>query len=489
MTKPERRIMTNDRNRKTTWIPKVSIGAIAVIGMLSLLLWLQAGSSREISIRVEIPENALTEFPVGLDGFPVDPNASLSGQFMAGEGKAAVDIVGSWPWFRGVKFDGVNTESLSLAREFGPEGPEVRWQVKMGEGYASAAILNGQVYVLDYDFQEKADTLRCLSLADGKEIWRFSYPVRISPDHGVSRTIPAVTEEYIVTIGPKCHVLCLDLKTLESEEKKYWMKDLVREYQTVIPDWFAGQCPLIENGKVILAPGGKALMIAVDCATGEVLWETPNPRKWKMTHSSITPMEFKGTRMYVYWASGGVAGVSAEDGKLLWETDQWNTRTDSAPSPVLIGEGRLFLSGFYNAGAIIIQLEKENGVFQPRIVTRLKQREFGSRQQTPIFYQDYIYGVRPDKRLVCLDRDGNIVWESGADKFGWGPYLIADGLIYVMDDDGVLTIVEATSREYRNLCQYKVLSGKESWGPMALVSGRLLVRDMETLACLDISAK
>lgn len=471
-----------------SWLPTVLIGVTAVVGMLSLLVWLQAGSSREITRRVEIPENALTAFPGGDDAQPVDPNMSLSGQFTAGEGKAATDIEGSWPWFRGENFDGINTETVSLARQFGPEGPEALWQVKMGEGYAAAAVLNGQVYVLDYDFQEKADTLRCLSLADGKEIWRFSYPMRISPDHGVSRTIPAVTEKYIVTLGPKCHVLCLDLGTLASEEKKYWMKDLVREYQTVIPDWFAGQCPIIENDRVILAPGGKALMIAVDCATGEVLWETPNPRKWQMTHSSITPMEFQGRRMYVYWASGGVVGVSAEDGELLWETDQWNTRTDSAPSPVLIGAGRIFLSGFYNAGAIILQLEEENGVIQPRIVKRLKQREFGSRQQTPIFYQGYIYGVRPDKRLVCLDTDGNILWYSGADKFGWGPYLIADGLIYVMDDDGVLTIVEATNKQYRNLYQVKVLSGKESWGPMALVNGRLIVRDMETLACLDITA-
>ena len=480
--------MTNDRMTKT-WLPTVLMGTAAVIGMLSVVVWLQAGSSREITRRVEIPDNALAAFPAGSDALPVDPNVSLSGQYTAGEGKPATDIVGSWPRFRGVNFDNVNTETISLARQFGPEGPAVRWQVKMGEGYAAAAVWNGQVYVLDYDFQEKADTLRCLSLADGKEIWRFSYPMRISPDHGVSRTIPAVTENYVVTIGPKCHVLCLDLRTLEAEKKKYWMIDLVRQYQAVIPDWFAGQCPLIEDDKAIIAPGGKALMIAVDCATGDVLWETPNPRKWQMTHSSITPMEFKGTRIYVYWASGGVVGVSAEDGKLLWETDQWHTRTDSAPSPVIIGEGRIFLSGFYNAGAIIIQLEQENGIIQPRIMKRLKQREFGSRQQTPIFYQDYIYGVRPDKRLVCLDVDGNILWDSGADKFGWGPYLIADGLIYVMDDDGVLTIVEATSRQYRNLDQVKVLSGKESWGPMALVSGRLIVRDMETLACLDISAK
>jgi outer membrane protein assembly factor BamB len=474
---------------KDLWLPKIIVGILFSAGVLSLLFWLRTGTSFEITPRVEIPENSAVVGFDDADAVQSEPISESLFQFLAGEGAPATDINGSWPWFRGENYDTVNTETVSLARQFDAQGPPELWRAAMGEGYAAAAIRNGQVYILDYDFQQKADALRCLSLADGKEIWRFSYPVKISPDHGVSRTIPAVTEKYIVTLGPKCHVLCLDLETLSSEDKKYWMIDLVREYKTVIPDWFAGQCPVIDDGKAILAPGGKALMIAVDCATGEVVWETPNPRKWQMTHSSILPLEFQGMRMYVYWASGGVVGVSAEDGKLLWENDQWHTKTDSSPSPILIGEGRIFLSGFYNAGAIILQLEEANGEIRPRIVKKLKQKEFGSRQQTPIFYQNHIYGVRPDKRLVCLDPDGNILWDSGADKFGWGAYLIADGLIYVMDDDGVMTIVEATNQKYHTLGQYKVLSGKESWGPLALVSGRLLVRDMGTLACLDVSAK
>ncbi len=107
--------MTNDRITKT-WLPKISIGVIAVIGMLSLLVWLQAGTPREITRRVEIPANALTAFPVGSDGWLMDPNVSLSGQFTAGEGKAAADIGGSWARFRGVNFDGVNTETVSLVR-------------------------------------------------------------------------------------------------------------------------------------------------------------------------------------------------------------------------------------------------------------------------------------------------------------------------------------------------------------------------------------
>jgi outer membrane protein assembly factor BamB len=91
-----------------------------------------------------------------------------------------------------------------------------------------------------------------------------------------------------------------------------WGIDLVKQYNTEVPLWFTGQCPLIDNNKAILAPGGKALLIAVDMATGKVLWETPNPANLKMSHSSVMPWTFNGKKMYVYSAVGGIVGVSAE---------------------------------------------------------------------------------------------------------------------------------------------------------------------------------
>ena len=51
--------------------------------------------------------------------------------------------------------------------------------------------------------------------------------------------------------------------------------------------------------------------------------KSPNTRGWKMTHSSIMPMEFAGRRMFVYCADKGVAGVAANDGAILWDTTEW----------------------------------------------------------------------------------------------------------------------------------------------------------------------
>ncbi len=393
---------------------------------------------------------------------------------------------GNWPGFRGANIDGVLESNTALARQWPDNGPPKLWKVSLGEGYAGPAVYDYRVYLIDYDMEKKADAIRCFSLDDGKEIWRYFYPVTIKRNHGMSRTVPAVNGKYVVTIGPKCHVTCLDAETGEFK----WMIDLVREYGTKEPLWYAGQCPLIVDNQAIIAPAGKeVLMMAVDCETGEVEWQTPNTQQWEMTHCSILPMRFADEDFYVYPGSRGVAGVSATDGTVLWQTDAWYLRTN-VPTPVEAGDGRIFLCAGYNKGSMMLQLRETDGVIIPDVQFELAPDVFGSDQQTPIYYKGHIYGVRPDKQLVCMDMTGEILWASGAQhKYGLGPYIIANGMIYIIDDDGLLSLIEAVPEEFRLLDQAKVLEGHECWGPPVLVAGRLLVRDLTTLICLDVSAK
>ena len=48
---------------------------------------------------------------------------------------------------------------------------------------------------------------------------------------------------------------------------------------------------------------------------------------------------------------------------------------------------------------------------------------------------------------------------------------------------------EATAAGFMKLSEAKVLDGIESWGPMAIASGRLVVRDLKKMTCLDITEK
>lgn len=441
------------------------------------------------------PDERLRE-PVG----PVAPSTTASakapkaidirGQFARGPGQLGTDL-GAWPAFRGPNRDAVSPEQVRLARSWPGGKPPELWRVELGEGYAGPAVQDGCVYVLDYDAKAKSDALRCLSLADGREIWRRWYHVNVPRQHGMSRTVPAVAGPHVVSLGPLGQVLCADSRSGDFR----WGIDLAAQYGTKVPPWYAGQCPLIDNGRAIIAPAGRALMIAVDAATGRVLWETPNPRSWQMTHGSIAVMEFAGRRMYVYCGSGGVAGVWADDGRILWDYPDWSVPMANVPMPVPMGDGRIFLTGGYKAGSLILQLEAQGDRVMPRAAARLKQEVFGSEQQTPIFFGGHLYGVLSKdagalkEQMVCLDRDGRMLWASGPrHRFGpyGGPYIVADGLILVVDDNGALTLLEATPRAFRPLAQAKVLPGHESWAPMALVGGRLLVRDLTTMVCLDL---
>ncbi|MFW6164133.1 MAG: polyvinylalcohol dehydrogenase, partial [Planctomycetota bacterium] len=100
-----------------------------------------------------------------------------------------------------------------------------------------------------------------------------------------------------------------------------------------------------------------------------------------------------------------------------------------------------------------------------------------------------LYAVRSDGRLACADLEGKPLWDSGPDRFGLGPYLIANGLIFAMDDDAHMTLAEATPEGYRKLADATILDGHDAWGPMALVAGRLIVRDMTRMVCLDVREK
>lgn len=467
----------------TNWLRYLP-AALGGAGVALLVVWLVRQPGAPLTPRVPG-----TDRPAGTGAAAAGGNPVLLGQLHPGEGRPATELPGVWPGFRGPdRNHGLAPVTVPLARAWEGGAPRELWSVELGEGYAGPAVWNGRVYLLDYHQQTKEDTLRCLSLADGREIWRFAYPMPLKRNHGLSRTVPAVTDRYVVTLGPKCHVACLHPET----GQLYWGLDLVRDFGATVPPWYAGQCPLIDGDRVILAPGGpEALLLAVDLASGRVLWRTPNPQGWKMTHASIAVGEIAGRRQYVYPASHGVVGVDAADGRLLWETPDWKISIATIPTPVLLEGDRVFLAGGYDAGALMLQVVQEEGRFVPKPLYRLKADTFGATQHTPVYHQGRLYGVRPDGRFTCLDpADGRVAWTSEPGlNFGLGAFLIADGLAYVLTDGGRLVLMEASPTQYTPLARAQILKGREAWGPMALVGGRLLARDLTRLVCLDVAAR
>ena len=393
---------------------------------------------------------------------------------------------GDWPQFRGADRTNISAEK-GLYRSWPAGGPKVLWKTSVCEGYAGAAIKDGRVYVNDYNAEKKEHLIRCLSLDTGKDIWQWSYPVEVRPNHGITRTVPSVGEKLVFSLDPKLRFHALDAKT----GKLVWQKNLVQDYKATIPGWYAGQNPLLDGNRVVIATGGDALLVAFDQATGKEVWRTPNPGKELMSHSSVMPAVIGGVKQYLYVTLKTLMGVDAADGKMLWSVP-FTGRVVVVPSPVSIGDGRVFVTGPYEAGSAMYQVEKEASGFTVKKLYSLKSAEFNSEAQTPILYQNHLFAVgKKDRgRFTCLALDGKKVWESPVESsktFDLGAFLLADGMFFTLDGKtGVLRLIEASTKQYKELASAQILNGEDVWGPIALSNGKLIIRDMSQMICLQV---
>jgi outer membrane protein assembly factor BamB len=483
------------------FIKNRNLAVVAVsIAFAGLLLWWIAGDHLTA---------ALSERIQGSDNRPkmVDrPDSVIIGQFFDSLGKFDELVPGEWPRFRGTNFDNISTDTTPLVESWDSAGPPIVWKVSLGEGYSGPSVKNGRVYLLDYNERRKADMLRCFSLKSGTELWRRWYYVDLKRNHGYSRTVPAVTDKYLVTIGPRSHVMCLDPIT----GKLFWTIDMEKEYGIhgkekgrITPDFYTGQCPLIDNNIAVLAPGGKALMIGVDCASGKILWKTPNSDSLRMSHGSIMPMVIQGKKMYVYNAIGGVCGVSAEGadiGKLLWKTLEWSPGTTAA-SPLQLSNEEIAVFGSYGAGGARIKINYNGVSFSAQLVEKHKTSYgLSSDQQTPVITGGFIRTLMPEnagalkKQLVCYSGSDLLkpLWTSGKDlRFGrgLGPYIVSDNKLFLLDDDANLFLYKLEGPNASLISKCRIIEGIEAWGPMAIAGKFLIMRDSRNLICLDIGKK
>lgn len=403
---------------------------------------------------------------------------------------ASTAVLGSdWPQFRGANRDNISSEK-GLLRSWPAGGPEVLWKVSVAEGYAGAAIKGDRLYINDYDTEKKAHWVRCLSMADGKDLWGWSYPVTIRPNHGITRTVPAVGDTLVFSLDPKARLHALDAATGEL----VWQKNLIAEYKATIPGWYVGQNPLLDGDRLIIATGGDALLVAFDQNTGKEIWRTPNAHSDPMSHASVMPATIGGVKQYVYLTMNAVLGVDAADGRLLW-TSPFAAKIAAPVSPLPIGDGRVFVTSSYDAGSAMFQVEKGPSGFSVKKLYELTSMEFNSEVHTPVLFQNHLFAVgsKSRGRFTCLTLDGQVVWQSplgstaDARTFELGGYLLADGMFFILDGrSGVLRLVEANTKAYRELASAQLLQGGDVWGPPALSNGRLVVRDMAQMLCLRV---
>lgn len=404
---------------------------------------------------------------------------------------------GEWPAWRGPDRTGVSPES-GLLSQWPAGGPKLVWRsTDVGAGYSTPAAAGGRLYLLGADGNKEA--LLALDARDGRVLWRTPFGETQGGYPG-PRSTPTVDAGLIHVISSDGTLLCADAKT----GAKKWSKHFESDFNGQCGNWAYAESPLVDGDKVVCTPGGPdATMVALDKRTGKTLWTCsvrkehsaaakPDPRGKKRrdyataAYSSVVASGIGGVRQYIQFLDGGVIGVSASDGKLLWTYDAPASPTANCTTPIVRGD-IVFAASAYKTGGGAARIVKTSAGFEAREIWFLD--EFQNHHGGIVLIGDHLYGTGVSE-MLCVDfKTGRIAWRDPS--VGKGSTVAAGGRLYVRSETGPIALVDASPAKYveRGRFDQPDRRKEKSWPHPMIAGGRMYIRDQDLLLCYDISGR
>lgn len=378
---------------------------------------------------------------------------------------------GDWPRFLGPSANNVSPEK-GINKDWTNRPPKPLWKVDLSDnGYAGPAVAGGKVFIIDH--AGSRDVVRALDLKTGADVWTFAYEDTASANYGYARSTPAISAGKVYTISRLGLVHCLDAAT----GKLVWSRDVAKDFGTKRPGWDLAGSPVLDGNRLVLAPGGQnAAIVVLNKDTGQTVLQGGGD----VVTGYATPViaTINGVKQYVIFTAKSVRGVSATDGQVLWSVP-WETSYDvNAPTPIVIGNS-VFVTSGYGKGCALIDVKADGASI------RWQSRDLVSRFNTPVYWQNKIYGIGEPGNMVCLDpMTGQLHWKQSG--FEWGGLVLVDGVLIALDGrTGACVMVRAVPESYQEMGRFTPLGG-QSWTAPVIAQGRLIVRNTKAIACFDL---
>jgi len=381
-----------------------------------------------------------------------------------------------WTDFRGPNRDGVYEEQPILTN-WPARGPRLLWQQPIGGGYASFVVAEGRAFTIEQRHEEEAVT--AYDVQTGLELWACTYPAMFTEWMGGDgpRATPVYRRGLVYSLGALGQLRCLGAAT----GKVLWEKNVLADTGSANLTYGMAASPLVIGEKLVVLAGhetkGKSV-VAYHRLTADRIWSALDDQQAYTTPALVT---LAGRAQLLVVSSRRAMGLSADDGKLLWEYP-WRVQHGNAIAmPVQVATNRLFLSAGYGAGCVLVEVNGTNDVFTVREVWR--NQNLRNKFNSSVFWQGCLYGL-DEGVLTCLDtRTGERRWRDG--RYNYGQLLLASGHLIILSGDGELALVRASPERRVEIARVQALRGK-TWNVPALSQGRLLVRNAADMACFDL---
>jgi len=358
----------------------------------------------------------------------------------------------NWPQFRGPGANG-HSDARDLPRTW-DETHNVAWKSRIhGRGWSSPVIWESQVWLTTATEDGRQLYAVCVDRDTGEilhdiRVFEVDNPEPIAPVNSYASPTSAVEEGRVYVHYGTYGTACLDTET----GRIIWARrDLNCDHHEG-----PGSSLMLFDKLLIFHVDGRDVqyVVALDKTTGRTVWKTDRSIDYTQYNENFskafcTPIviDWQGRKELVSPGAKAVMAYDPHSGKELWKVlyNGWSV----TPRP-LFGHGLLFVvTDFVRPELWAIRPGGNGDVSETNVVWRL--RKSIPKAPSLLLIGDLLFFVNDDGVAQCVEaKTGRVVWTERIGGKHWASPVFADGCIYLVNRDGVVTVIEP-SRTFRRI--------------------------------------
>jgi outer membrane protein assembly factor BamB len=376
--------------------------------------------------------------------------------------------------WRGKDRAGIYQES-NLLKTWPAQGPEEKWTIdSIGAGFAPPVIAKDRIFISGE--VDSMAILYCFNLK-GEKLWQTTLGREWVKTFPGSRCTPTVVDDMIYVGTGFGNLYCVSRK----DGKIVWSKDLIKDFNGVLPLYGYSEAALIDGEKVFWTPGGKEYnVVALNRFTGELIWSN----KGFGEASAYNPPKLivlPSRNILATFSSYHLMGLDTRTGELLWAHEQDNYPLDKrAPgygdthsNTVLFEDGSVYYAeGDGNCG-VKLNLSEDG----TKITQLWRNKGFDS----------YMGGSARPLLLSINATTGEL---TDSLRIGSGTLISADNMLYYYNQKGDLMLLSFNQGKMEMVSSFRVQKGElQHFSHPIINKGILYLRHGTVLMAYDIRKK
>lgn len=347
--------------------------------------------------------------------------------------------------------------------------PRELWRKEISIGFSSFTVQDGRVFTMGRDGDQ--DLIVALDWESGDEIWsvRLDVPLFDNLHEGGPGATPTLFEDKLITVSRDGQTRCLS----QADGTEIWRADLSELTGIEPPEWGFTTSPWVgqpAGSETRLALFEVGSLVALDANDGTLVWKTEPAQPG---YGSPTVFDHGGQPYVASLNNERLIVCRLPGGEQVAATD-WESRFRTAAASPLIQGDLCFLSSGYQAGCAQYRFDGSG------LELLYDNRNMSNHMNPCVLIDGTLYGIDGNSdrsrlcRLVALD------WETGEELwaergYGCGSVVGCGDRLVVLSDEGLLAVVRAQRDRFEEVARLQILEGR-CWTVPVLVGNRLLAR-------------